>query len=176
MKETSWGRMPSCAPIANRRKLPLFLLCATSVIALPAQTFTTLHSFDGTDGQSPLAAPVQATNGDFYGTTKWGGTSAFGYGTVFEITPSGTLTTLYSFCPQSGCADGSDPYSGLIQATNGDFYGTTYYGGANGKAGARMARAPTLRSSRPPMGTSTGQRTVLTTTARRSSKSPRVAR
>ena len=46
-------------------------------------------------------------------------------GTVFKITPSGTLTTLYSFCAQSGCTDGEFPLAGLVQDTNGDFYGTT---------------------------------------------------
>jgi uncharacterized repeat protein (TIGR03803 family) len=48
---------------------------------------------------------------------------------VFEITPSGKLTTLYSFCAQTGCADGSEPIAGLVQATDGNLYGTTRYGG-----------------------------------------------
>jgi len=90
---------------------------------------TTLHSFDGTDGCNPSnGALVQATNGNLYGTT--GACGANGFGTVFEITPSGTLTTLYNFCSQSGCADGGHAYTGLIQATDGNFYGTTQYGGA----------------------------------------------
>ncbi|MGA2590581.1 MAG: choice-of-anchor tandem repeat GloVer-containing protein [Bryobacteraceae bacterium] len=115
----SWGKR-ACA---------VFALSATTAIVLHAQTFTTLHSLDGTDGEgeNPVAALVQATNGDLYGTTGLGGANAAG--TVFKITPSGTLTTFYSFCSQSGCTDGSRPYAGLIQATNGDFYGTTYFGG-----------------------------------------------
>jgi uncharacterized repeat protein (TIGR03803 family) len=52
---------------------------------------------------------VQATNGDFYGTTGGRGQRP---GTVFKITPSGTLTTLYSFCSQSGCTDGEQPRRG----------------------------------------------------------------
>jgi uncharacterized repeat protein (TIGR03803 family) len=80
------------------------------------------------DGVYPYAGLVQATNGNFYGTTYGGG--ANGYGAIFEITPSGTLTTLYNFCAQSGCP-GELPLAGLLQATNGDFYGTTYAGGAN---------------------------------------------
>ena len=49
-------------------------------------------------------------------------------GTVFKITPSGILTTLYTFCSQSGCTDGGGPAGGLVQATDGNFYGTTYGG------------------------------------------------
>jgi uncharacterized repeat protein (TIGR03803 family) len=98
----------------------------------PSGTLTTLYSFCAqsvcTDGQNPYAGLVQATNGDFYGTTAGGG--ANGYGTIFKITPSGTLTTLYAFCSQSGCTDGAYPYAGLSQATNGNLYGTTYAGGS----------------------------------------------
>src|ERR1019366_3612536 len=94
----------------------------------PAQV-TTLFTFDGTHGASPYAGLVQATDGDLYGTT-WGG-GAKNAGTVFKITPSGTLTTLYSFCSQSACTDGLQPVAGLVQLADGDFYGTTQYGGAN---------------------------------------------
>jgi uncharacterized repeat protein (TIGR03803 family) len=48
-----------------------------------------------------------------------------------KITPSGTLTTLYSFCSKGGCSDGSYPGAGLVQATDGNFYGTTSDGGTN---------------------------------------------
>jgi uncharacterized repeat protein (TIGR03803 family) len=56
-----------------------------------------------------------------------------GCGTVFKITPSGTLTTLYTFCPGGGgyCPDGINPYSGLVQGTDGNFYGITQSGGAD---------------------------------------------
>jgi uncharacterized repeat protein (TIGR03803 family) len=100
----------------------------------PAGTLTTLYSFciqtNCSDGEFPYAGLVQASNGNFYGTTLLGG--AHGTGTVFELTPAGTLTTLYSFCSQTNCTDGSSPYAGLIQATNGRLYGTTTLGGANG--------------------------------------------
>jgi uncharacterized repeat protein (TIGR03803 family) len=92
-------------------------------------TLTTLHNFDVSDGSSPTAGLVQATDGDFYGTTTEGG--ANNGGTVFKITPEGTLTTLYNFCSQPSCADGLGPYAALVQATDGNFYGTTYKGGAN---------------------------------------------
>ncbi|MGA2737142.1 MAG: choice-of-anchor tandem repeat GloVer-containing protein [Bryobacteraceae bacterium] len=104
-------------------------LFPAAAVVLRAQTFTTLHSFDGADGRYSLAGLVQATNGDFYGTTIFGGVSD--YGEIFKITPSGALTALYSFCAQSDCSDGQYSRVGLIQATDGDFYGTTYAGGAN---------------------------------------------
>ena len=87
----------------------VFVLCATTAVASPAQTFTTLQRFAIHDGAFPYAGLVQASNGDLYGTTEYGG--AYGCGTVFKITPSGTLTTLYSFCSQSGCTDGDFPYA-----------------------------------------------------------------
>ena len=94
----------------------------------PSGTLTTLYSFGGSDGSGPWAGLIQATDGNFYGTTTGGGTN--NSGTVFKITPSGTLRTLYSFCPQTNCADGANPSGVLIQATDGNFYGTTTYGGA----------------------------------------------
>jgi uncharacterized repeat protein (TIGR03803 family) len=109
----------------------IFVLCAATAIALSAQTFTTLLSFDGVDGEGPSAALVQAANGDFYGTAHYGG--AHNDGTVFKITPSGTLTTLHRFCYQGSypnCSDGSGPWQ-LVQAANGDFYGTTWLGGVS---------------------------------------------
>ena len=97
----------------------------------PAGTLTTLHSFKAsTDGAVPSGGLVQAANGDFYGTAV--GVGANNFGTVFKITPGGTLTTLYRFCSQANCTDGSGPSGGLVQATDGDLYGTTEYGGANG--------------------------------------------
>jgi uncharacterized repeat protein (TIGR03803 family) len=113
----------------GKRACAVLLIGAATGIVLPGQTFTTLFSFDGTDGGNPFAGLVQATDGDFYGTTVSGGTNY--EGTVFKITPGGTLTTLHSFCPESGCADGEFPAAGLVQATNGDLYGTTELGGAN---------------------------------------------
>jgi uncharacterized repeat protein (TIGR03803 family) len=113
------------------RACVLLLLAAATAIASPAQTFTTLHSFDGTDGSSPtFGALVQATDGNLYGTAGTGGANG-SYGTVFRITPSGKLTTLYSFCAKSRCTDGKYPEAGLILAAGENFYGTTAEGGDN---------------------------------------------
>lgn len=99
----------------------------------PAGTLTILYNFciqtNCVDGANPRGSLVQIANGDFYGTTAYGG--AYGGGTVFKITPTGTLTTLYSFCALANCADGQYP-SGLVQGANGNFYGTTTYGGNSG--------------------------------------------
>ncbi len=100
-------------------------------VGSPGQTFTTLASFHGPDGATPrYGSLVQYTDGDFYGTTRGGG--AHSRGTVFKMTPTGTLTTLYSFCPQQGCSDGSDPDAGLALGSDGNFYGVTTAGGASG--------------------------------------------
>jgi uncharacterized repeat protein (TIGR03803 family) len=82
------------------------------------------------DGNEPLSTLVLARNGSFYGTTYGGGTSA--EGSIFEITPSGTLTTLYSFCAlpnEQYCSDGVQPVAGLVLGSDGNLYGTTSGGG-----------------------------------------------
>jgi uncharacterized repeat protein (TIGR03803 family) len=109
-------------------RVALAALCL-SACSLPAQTFTTIHSFSGKDGHFPFAALDQATDGNLYGTTYYGG--AAGSGEVFRITTAGTLKTVYSFCSQTDCADGEYTYAVPVQATDGHLYGTTYLGGAN---------------------------------------------
>jgi uncharacterized repeat protein (TIGR03803 family) len=90
---------------------------------------TTLYNFSNyAHGWYPYAGLVQGSDGNFYGTTFAGGEHT--YGTIVKITPSGQLTTLYSFCAQPGCIDGSGPWAGLVQGSDGNFYGTTYNGGA----------------------------------------------
>jgi uncharacterized repeat protein (TIGR03803 family) len=92
----------------------------------PGGAVTTLHSFGFSDGANPSAGVVQARNGNFYGTTTDGGAN-FYYGTAFELSPSGSLTTLYNL----GEPGGAFPLAPLIQATDGNLYGTTSEGGAN---------------------------------------------
>jgi uncharacterized repeat protein (TIGR03803 family) len=114
--------------------------CGTFFRITPSGTLTTLHSFDGSGGANPYGALVQASDGNFYGTASAGGTN--NSGTVFKITPAGTLTTLYSFCAQTGCPDGSTPYAALVQATDGNFYGTTVRGGSWYGAGTAFKITP----------------------------------
>jgi uncharacterized repeat protein (TIGR03803 family) len=87
---------------------------------------TTLHSFTGTDGASPMAPMILASDGNFYGITQNGGPN--NSGTIFKITQSGTLTTLHTFV----AGDGYFANGPLVQAADGNFYGTTELGGANG--------------------------------------------
>jgi uncharacterized repeat protein (TIGR03803 family) len=89
-------------------------------------TLTTLASFNNTNGAGPYAGLVEASDGHFYGTTRDGGTSG-GNGTIFRITATGTLTKMFEFDGTSG----SYPYAGLLQGTDGNFYGTTAFGGVN---------------------------------------------
>jgi uncharacterized repeat protein (TIGR03803 family) len=105
--------------------------CGTVFAITPGGNLTTLHDFAGPDGLNPIGALIEGTDGNIYGTTSDGGPSnpdcTFGCGTIFQITPEGGFTTLHSF---SGL-DGQHPYIGLVQATDGNFYGTTYVGGAS---------------------------------------------
>lgn len=113
------------------------IFCAALAPAASAQTFTSLLTFDGSDGQWPgIASLAQGPDGNLYGSTPSGGqspvcTAFYGCGTIFRITPDGTLTTLYNFCAQTNCSDGSGPVGGVTLGTDGNFYGTTEYGGAN---------------------------------------------
>jgi uncharacterized repeat protein (TIGR03803 family) len=109
--------------------------CGTIFEVTPAGTLTTVGY-----AANPEAGLVQATDGSFYGTSKWGGancTSGFGdgCGTVFRLTQGGRLGILYNFCSQLDCADGWWPVGGLVQATNGIFYGTTTIGGSQDQDG-----------------------------------------
>ena len=90
----------------------------------PAGAITLLHSFDGTHGAGPYAPLIQASDGNFYGTTVNGGNNE---GVVFRISPAGVFTDLHDFDLSQ---DGGEPFSALVQGTNGVLYGTTAYGGA----------------------------------------------
>jgi uncharacterized repeat protein (TIGR03803 family) len=92
-----------------------------------AQTVTNLYSFGSpNDGYDPSGV-AQGNDGNFYGTTSFGGT--FGFGTVFRISPSGSYRNLYSF--SGPLTDGAYPFGKLVQGSDGNFYGTTAFGGTS---------------------------------------------
>jgi uncharacterized repeat protein (TIGR03803 family) len=111
----------------RKRKLLAILAAIITIgcITVSAQTLTTLHSFNGGDGRWPEAALIQASDGNFYGTTALGGEHH--EGTVFKVDPAGNLTTLHSF--NGFPSDGAGAIAGLVQGTDGNFYGTTASGG-----------------------------------------------
>jgi len=108
--------------------------CGTVFRITPAGMLTTVYNFCSQagcpDGQYPYGAVVQGFDGNLYGTTNWGGNEScnppVGCGTVFKMTPGGTLKTIHIF----DSTDGSGPYDSLVEAMNGDFYGTTFSGGS----------------------------------------------
>jgi uncharacterized repeat protein (TIGR03803 family) len=93
-------------------------------------TLLYLYSFpaSGLGGAFPFGSLVQASDGNFYGTTQYGG-KAGGNGTIFRMTQKGKVSVMYSF---TGNGDGANPSGGLIQATNGNLYGTTSAKGTYG--------------------------------------------
>jgi len=96
------------------------------------KVFKVIYTFDQTHGANPDDALVLGTDGNFYGTTVLGGvvgTTFENSGVVFKVTPSGKYTQLYAFCAQTNCIDGANPFGGLVQGSDGNFYGTTQAGG-----------------------------------------------
>jgi len=113
--------------------LALFLICVATSFTANAQTFTNLISFNGTNGAGPTGTLIQGTDGRIYGVSGGGGApnDAAAKGSVFKMTSSGALTTILDFCPQTPCTDGKNPEGGVVQGSDGSFYGTTYAGGAS---------------------------------------------
>ncbi len=93
----------------------------------PAGALTTLHTFDGADGNSPVGQLVQAADGNLYGATYNGGGGCGNCGVVFSVSPAGAFTLVHSFTG----ADGAFPTSGLYAAADGNLYGTANSGGAS---------------------------------------------
>jgi uncharacterized repeat protein (TIGR03803 family) len=103
--------------------------CGTVFRISPSGSFTSLYSFAGTptDGADPWAALVWGNDGNFYSTASEGG--AYGSGTVYRISPGGNYTNLYSFGAVPN--DGADPWAAMVLDADGDFYGTTPFGGTH---------------------------------------------
>jgi uncharacterized repeat protein (TIGR03803 family) len=113
----------------------------TIFVITPAGSFSNLFSFSGLNGASPFGPLIQCVDGSFYGTTELGGTNTTNnYGTVFKWTPSGGLVTLVSF---DYINFGGFPLDGLLQASDGTFYGTTHTGAADSGTVFRLS-APVL--------------------------------
>lgn len=113
---------------------PLLLIAANPV---QAQTESVLYNFGAVpDGENPYGGITLTSNGSIYGTTYAGG--AYGFGSVYELTPNGTggytESVLYSFCPVSpSCDDGQNPaFGSVVFDSSGNLYGTTYLGGESG--------------------------------------------
>ena len=104
--------------------VPFAMLIVTAP-SIPAQTVTTLYSFTGqnSSGVPVYVTPAQGRNGKLYGTNS-GANGADG--SIFEITTAGLENQIYTFG-----SDGINPYAGLTLATDGNFYGTTVYGGSS---------------------------------------------
>jgi uncharacterized repeat protein (TIGR03803 family) len=121
-----------------------FLLVLTLAASLPAraQSESVLYNFCSLtfchDGLNPYGTPVMGSQGNFYGTTFFGG--ATGSGTVFKVSPDGTETVLYSFLP--GTTDGNSPAAGLVIDKQGNLYGTTFSGGTYGFGGTVFKLSP----------------------------------
>jgi uncharacterized repeat protein (TIGR03803 family) len=99
-----------------------------------AGKLTTLYNFcpaGGTtcpDGAVPTSALTLGSDGNFYGTIAGANSSGY-FGEIFSLTPGGTFADLYTFCKSGGiCSDGATP-GGLVEGTDGNFYGTTLNGG-----------------------------------------------
>ena len=96
-----------------------------------------MYSFTGgNDGANPYAGLVQGSDGNFYGTTYFGGTN--GDGNVFRISPSGRFATLWQFSGN----DGRNPQGALVQGSDDSFYSTTYIGGTNNEGAVFKLTVP----------------------------------
>jgi uncharacterized repeat protein (TIGR03803 family) len=161
------GRAGGLGGLLRRGRLGALLGAALIAVAgfsstVAAQEPTTLYSFTGSDGANPNAGLIADPAGNLYGTTQLGGANpscnqAPGCGTVFQLTPSGSLTVLHSFAG----SDGEEPFAGLIADAAGNLYGTTWGGGDSGRGAVfQLDPSGTLTMLYSFTGGSDGQRPV----------------
>lgn len=114
----------------------IFLSCLSgcgTIFSAPTSggTVTTLYKLGIAGGTGPMAGLTLGQDGNLYGTTSAaGGVNGSGTGTIFKINTAGSYSTFYDFCSQDTCSGATFP-SGLVQDSNGNFYGTTADGGNN---------------------------------------------
>ena len=122
-----------------------------------AGQISVIYAFDDLDGAFATGGLVIANDSNLYGTTFQGGNYA--YGNIFRVTPSGAFVSLFSFARPN--IDGYQPAATLLQATDGDFYGTTSAGGSDNMIATRV-----------PAGAATGYIQVTTPTGTLTSSGP----
>lgn len=125
--------------------------CGTAFRLTPAGKLKVLHSFCGIDGCGalsvdgwlPMGRLIFGSDGNLYGTTNQGGNGGniFNSGTIFKISRSGAYKILHMFSGNGGTGDGANPAAGLIQASDGNFYGTTQAGGVDGAGTVFMMKS-----------------------------------
>ena len=151
-KISSSGVFTEFGPIPGQSTAPLFLAtdgnfygtvvyggandcgngygCGDVFRMTPKGVVITIYNFDGTTARYPWGPVIQGSDGNFYGTTYAGGT--YGGGVVYKLTAQGAMTVLHNFGDPNYPNDGATPYTGLVQATDGNYYGVTDEGGTSG--------------------------------------------
>jgi uncharacterized repeat protein (TIGR03803 family) len=124
----SFGFDMSHAPVETSDGA-VYAVAGHGIYRVDPEGIVLFHEFTGPDGRAPYGALIEDGDGALYGTTREGG--AFGFGTVFRLTPAGALTTLHHF----SSADGAHPLGTLVQGEDGLLYGTTLAGGSTAGAG-----------------------------------------
>ena len=126
--------VPGCNYRFNLLRLPLLILClilaigSSDAFAKTKSRMKILHQFTGKpDGAAPNSGVVKGNDGNYYGTTNYGGST--NEGTFYRVTKAGVTTVLHSFDRTSG---GAFPVTEVLQASDGNFYGTTAHGGLQG--------------------------------------------
>jgi uncharacterized repeat protein (TIGR03803 family) len=93
--------------------------------------YTDIWDFNGTEGQKPYGSLLLASDGNLYGMTNQGG--LYGNGNIFQLNPTTyAFIDLVDFTGNDGAYPGANPQASLIQASDGNLYGMTEWGGANG--------------------------------------------
>jgi uncharacterized repeat protein (TIGR03803 family) len=128
----------------RRTVVSMIAVVLLSAVAASAQTYTKLYTYPiGSGAYSGIMIPQvmsQGRDGNLYSTIQNDGTK--NVGTVYSMTTTGTLSTVYSFCALTSCTDGSYPWGGVTLGFDGNFYGTTQGGGTHA-AGTVFKVTPT---------------------------------